>query len=342
MSTAEWNPNDKTEEPAIELSRADCDALDALVEASMVLAAVTAEHRHRSDVAVRLLSLLDEYEPEDKQNGASTEALVKVTLARIADGGGRAAAPHRPQAMRLVASDHEDARPRFPAPRFHLQDAIATAASVAVLVSITGVMLSNSRTAASRHQCRSNLHGAALAFTDYAGDHRGQLPQPRMVGRVVNWRSSRANAAGLFTLAADGYASLDSLACPRNPDAGCNPSLLPHGNWQHDNQISFSYQNVLADTVPMWDVPPRIAVLGDRNPLIDQSLRGVGPMPSTASSFSHDQTGQNILFNDGSAEWSDSPMIGSDNIWLPADHNGESRLRGVERPASANDSMLVH
>lgn len=329
-NTGESNPL-----PDIRLTPDDEAAIDELVERAFDAQSVRPELRARAGAALRLFALLTVYTPSDSDRAMTTDTLIAAALGRIRLGRG----PLRFQ----PATTEFDGRstPRSLTP-FRWTEAFAAAAAILVLLSMSGVMLSSTRAAASRQACRNNLHGAGLAFTGYGADHSGELPRARRDKPIANWRSSRANAANLFTLVSQGYISLDGLTCPKNRHAGRSAALLAGGNWETDEQVSFSYQNMQSPHTPKWDTAPRIAVLGDRNPIIDYSLMDGAPISPTCSSFSHERAGQNILFNDGAAIWMSGPIVDGDNVWLPDDLAEAIRLHGVEHPASASDAMLVH
>ena len=66
--------------------------------------------------------------------------------------------------------------------------------------------------------------------------------------------------------------------------------------------------------------------------------------------MSHEGSGQNVLFSDGSAQWLRSPVLpNGDNIWLPMPLRVEVRMiqtptaieiHGVELPRSPDDAFV--
>jgi hypothetical protein len=179
----------------------------------------------------------------------------------------------------------------------------------------------------------------------------------------------RSNSANLFELRRGGYASLDELACSGNARASRD---LPgeSRDWPSIHDVSYSYYVMFTANRPNWLTPGRTVILADKSPVIARALEGQGVNPME-NSQNHAGTGQWGLHIDGSATWLPTPMLGEDNIWLPADleeamHDailqsraGASsgsvevltreaaakrralRIQGNEAPGSAEDSFLA-
>jgi len=94
------------------------------------------------------------------------------------------------------------------------------------------------------------------------------------------------------------------------------------------------------------DTPGRHVLIADSNPLVEAKRAG-RPAPSrTANSSNHGGNGQNMLFHDGSIEWTTSPVISTspagfmDNIWLSRQGNGREGLDDLSWPTDETDNFV--
>ncbi|MFG0330377.1 MAG: hypothetical protein ACF8PN_10815 [Phycisphaerales bacterium] len=326
------NPNrNEPSSTEVTLSEADAAAVDALMEAGWEVERTPAEHEARARAALALLSILERYPIEDDKLHATNGSLVERTLAAIR------------QSDRYSFARALEGRQRSRPAAFSWQEFAGAAAAFLVLSSMSSVMLSNSRSLAQQQTCRSHMQSAGFGFASYANDFGGAMPINEEYLDTVDWRATRANQANLFELARKGYATLWCLSCPNNQWFKYDDAILANDNWPDDTQVSFSYQNMFGENRPTWAAPTRMAVLADRNPLIDRQILDLNePVTAESNSFSHFGAGQNVLFNDGSCEFKNSPNVDGDNIWTANGQSELDRLTGSERPAAAYDAMLVH
>jgi len=198
----------------------------------------------------------------------------------------------------------------------------------------------------------------------YARDFGGLLPVRDNLGDV--WyevgdaadladRSAKVNSntANLAPLWQNNYLNTKHLACPDNRFAPRQMSAM-QGDFQAPAQRSYSYQNQWGGPVKVAD-HPQLALLADRNPLID--LRASADQPGrvefaqdtalelTAPSLLHGADGQNVLVADGNVVWASvGVMSNGDRIWVPDSKPGDTsayRYTGSDAPARSGDSMLV-
>jgi hypothetical protein len=190
----------------------------------------------------------------------------------------------------------------------------------------------------------------------YANDFRDELPvATASLGGSARWWDVRrdapvSNAANLYTLPRAGYARLSDLACAGNPAAcrngRCEPGAM---DWSCLDEVSYSYQIMFGDHRPRWNAAGRHVVLTDRSPVVRRAVRGEAINPDENSS-NHGGAGQNLLFSDGSAQWTSSPVLpDGDNIWLPKPRVVEVtfvrtpetvRIEGRELPRDENDAFV--
>lgn len=197
----------------------------------------------------------------------------------------------------------------------------------------------------SRAACLAGLRSVASAMGQYAGDFRNELPMASAsLGGARWWDVKRdapvSNASNLYTLPRKGYLGLAELACAGNPGA-CRSGVCEPGamDWSCLDEISYSYQILFGDCRPKWNETSRHVVLTDRSPAVRRALRGEAIRPDE-NSANHDGRGQNVLYSDGSAVWTTSPLSDrGDNMWLPKPRVFEIQVS--RQPGQADDGSSV-
>jgi hypothetical protein len=110
-------------------------------------------------------------------------------------------------------------------------------------------------------------------------------------------------------------------------------------------QPCFAYRVPVRGERFMLDRGFRSVVIADSNPLTEAGRLGLRASHLQPSS-NHGQSGQNMLFSDGSVEWHTSPLIGDgtgamDNIWLPRDSQGVERIDLQAWPTQPRDTFVT-
>lgn len=264
----------------------------------------------------------------------------------------------RTMAKIQAAIDGEESRLRLPergrGVRLRLSDAVSVAAMLLIAASVVWPMLSTLREQSRRTVCHANLGDVVRAFGGYANDHRSELPRVTAGYGGGYWLATgsdpaRSNSANLYRLVESQYVPIGELACPGNPRARLEPETPQDRDWRAFEEVSYSYR-VMAGPVPRWADPSvRAVVLTDRSPVFLRAIRGQ-PVHSMAGSPNHGGLGQHVLFNDGTVDWKQEPIVsGGDNIWFPRIIEDELRRRqgskvdpmsGTESPAAADDAFV--
>ncbi len=229
----------------------------------------------------------------------------------------------------------------------------ATIAAVLICaVSLISPALNYVRQDARKVACANNLSVVSAAFNQYSADNNDSLPNRGALPGDTWWnvgkpdergQINQSNSAHLYHLARSGYVDPRTLNCPENANAPVNPDRTAH-DWNTPQAVSYSYQNQYAKSHPRVSQARQMAILADKNPLFVANPAGEGLTKASniqdeASSKMHKASGQNVLRSDSSVLWANSPVMpNGDNIWLAS---GINRYRGVEGPASVNDSFLV-
>lgn len=227
---------------------------------------------------------------------------------------------------------------------FGWREGLVAAAAVMIVASVALPMIQRGRAYGERMACQGHMGRLAQSFDGYASDRNGALPMVRAAANGDDWLNARPASANLLTLAKLGYTDPVTLSCPSNRDAYVGKDLLQMDNWPSLEATSFSYQHLVGPDLPTWGGGPhRMALLGDRSPVISRALKHE-PISPADRSPSHGPDGQNVMFSDGSTEWLQESAIGPDHIWLPGTIQICDPLvvKGTEAPAGPYDSMLVH
>jgi type II secretory pathway pseudopilin PulG len=297
------------------LCPADCRVLDALVEVGFdptALEGLSEDDQSRVDRLMSLFALTRDYPVED-----SSEALVHATIAAI----DRA---ERDREDRLHLATVQEATRPTGMRRIFVPDFITVAAVLLIAASIVLPVMSGMRQRSLDAQCENNLRVMGYAFSHYAADYDGTMPVVSQAGLNRSW-DMFSNFLHLSPLEAGQYCKPGCMGCPGH-DATAGPG--------------YSYQWQEADRARRWNGgrATRI-VLGDRNPLLDAIRLGRILAPDSVS-LNHGGRGQNVLASDGSTMWLSEPVVGQDNIWLPAGVDGLKPGEIVNEPE--DDVFLAH
>ncbi len=247
--------------------------------------------------------------------------------------------------------------------KLRLADIATVAAVLIVGLSVTLPVLSTFRFESMRKLNESNFAVASVAFGSYANDNNGSLPVYTPSDQILRQSADtlrrwwmvgldplQSNSANLYTLAREGYTSLESLASPGNKNAIVEASSEDAVDWGGFNEVSYSFR-VLQGT-PEDDRWARrgVVTLTDRSPVILKAYQGL-PIDPFENSPNHNGRGQHILNGDGSVDWLTSPWLAhNDQIFLPrflerlvnpgVRRTGMMPLQGTERPTSFTDAFV--
>ncbi|MCA9295258.1 MAG: hypothetical protein KC983_02050 [Phycisphaerales bacterium] len=297
------------------LCPADCRVLDALVEVGFdptALEGLSDDDRQRVDRLMSLFALTRDYPVED-----SSEALVHATIAAI----DRA---EREREDRMQLSTAQDVARSAGVRRIFVPDFITVAAVLLIAASIVLPVMSGMRQRSLDAKCENNLRLMGYAFSNYAADYDGAMPVVAEAGLNRSW-DMFSNFLHLSPLETGQYCTPGCMGCP-----GHDPAAGP----------GYSYQWQEAGRARQWNGGrASMIVLGDRNPLLDAIRLGRTLEPNSVS-LSHGGRGQNVLASDGSTMWLSEPVVGRDNIWLPAGVDGLRPGEVVHDPEE--DVFLAH
>jgi hypothetical protein len=284
--------------------------------------------RRRHDALVNTFAALRRLPDADPPDD-----LVERTLTRIA---------RRRQTDALVAR-HE----KRPAPIraiFTLRELGALAAAAVLIAAVTIPSIIEADRVADAKRCKAQMGDLARAIQASALDHNGALPAAPFDARKaepdrLRWLPNGddavfSNSAALFQLV-------------RNYGVSPAPFVVRAGmsDFPAAEYVSYSYQHSVGahrlnqNDPRLAGVAEHMAILADGTPLFDGG-RFLPERLDARAGDNHDGRGQNVLYLDMHAEWTERPDAGvdADNIYLA----GQIRnYTGTESPTSPQDTFLL-
>ena len=326
------------------LSDASADALDMWSLSGYRASSVPKALREQADRHEAFAELISRSVSDSEID--APDALVESTLCKILDY----------EAL---------AEPRsfsFPI-KLRLTDIVSVAAVLIVGLSVALPVLSTFRFESMRKLNEANFAVASVGFGSYANDNDGQLPVYTPSQQILTqsaglhrlwWLVGRdplqSNSANLYTLAREGYTSLETLASPGNKNAVDEPASDDAVDWAGFDEVSYSFRVLQASRGEDRWAKRGLVILTDRSPVILKAYQGL-PIDPFENSPNHDGRGQHVLNGDGSVDWLTSPWLAhNDQIYLPrfmerlvnpgVRRTGMMPLRGTERPSSYTDAFV--
>jgi len=322
----------------------DADALDMWSQSGYNSAAVPRSLRAQAETHEELARLVSmSVDTEDIQ---ASDELVDSTIAAIFD-----------------RQPLDTSRDYSFSLRFRMTDLASIAAILLIGVSVVMPVITSMRFESIRKHNETNFAVSSVGFGSYAMDHEGSLPvytpsgelassvlNPALRWWMVGLDPTQSNSANLFTLAREGYASLESLTSPGNRFAQAGDVPEDAVDWQDFEQVSYSYRvNRPGTRNDDWAMRG-IVVMTDRSPVTLKAYKRL-PIDPFENSPNHAGRGQNILHGDGSVEWINTPWLDrNDHVFLPefiellitpgVKESGMMPIRGLERPKSSVDAFV--
>jgi prepilin-type processing-associated H-X9-DG protein len=305
------------------------------------------------DLLKSALSPLENVELEPCPDELAERTVLRLKeQARIARGQG--------QLDRLLAGEQARTLPlRVP----FLRNWTEVAAMAAVLVLFMSVLLPAFGLARQKQwqsHCQSHFGGIYSGLADYVSDHDNQLPTVATAQGGPWWKvgtqgpESPSNTRRAWILVKDGYVPIDTFSCPARRDIAV-PDLatLVVANFNDFPARSYIHFSVRIDG-PQSSRPAlgrKRVFLADLNPLSEQFPRDISASPSIelcdsllkANSRNHRDRGQNILFCDGSVEFTKTrrTSVSDDDIYILRGMSCGCKVNGSERPASEDDTFVA-
>ena len=280
--------------------------------------------------------------PLDSVAAECPDALVRLTLDRLRRASKEDVAAS-PTIVRLGWSGN-------------LRNVAAVATVAACIFIILGAAipsLSSIRQRYYRQACLNQLEDIYRGVALYSSDHGGMVPAvARPVG--ATWAEigrqgsdSYSNTRNLFVLSKLGYNNLEDFVCcgsGKNRGANLTPAqLATYDDFPSRRDVTYSYR-LTADPRTELSTLASQPLVADMNPHFEDLSPAMDVCPSAESlrrnSPNHQRKGQNVLWGDGHARFSQTRTIGAgdDDIYTIAD---TSTYHGLEWPVDAGDTFVA-
>jgi len=230
----------------------------------------------------------------------------------------------------------------------NLRDMIAVAASIMLLLIVSQPSMRYMRDVSRRQQCAGQMARIGNAAEQYSQSNAGQLPYVSAPAGGPWWqqRKDEKNNRDSMVLVRKGYLPERVLRCPgARLTIRVSPQTARQLQEFAESPVSYSFRLVPESSHAGWKISGPI--MADKNPLFteranfrqgaldlgyDSSLRYI-------NSPNHNRRGQNILYRDGSVQFSDKRHLDAalDDIFTI---EGTTRYEGNELPA-INDIFIA-
>lgn len=233
-------------------------------------------------------------------------------------------------------------------PFVSLRGIVAVAACILLLFGVFVPGVSKLRYESRKALCADNLgsifRGTAMYQASFGGSlpFAGAKPGAAWLPSDLPGQAFASNSRHLYLLV-----KLDFGPTPGDfvcPGGSSGTAMAPHNlkacaDFDRACNITYATMN-LSGSDPNLRPAPRLAYLGDANPLFIDARFDPSVDPDRANSRAHGGRGQMILTLDGKARWMTTPVYGSqkDNVWLAGNIR---EYTGVECPTSKDDAQLV-
>lgn len=299
------------------------------------------------------LAPLDSVELEPCPDELAERTILRLKELARATGG-------RTQLEQLLYAEHARTIPlRIPFWR-NWGDIAAVAAALVLFMSVLFPALGLARQRHWQSRCQSQFADIYGGLTNYISDHDGQFPTVATAQGTPWWMvgaqgpENLSNTRRAWLLVKHVYVPTSAFLCPARRDAGRpDTRTLPVANYDDFPARSYIHFSVRIDCPRSSSaglIHKRV-FLADLNPLSEEFPRDISASPSIelcdkllkANSGNHRQRGQNILFCDGSVEFSKTRRVSfsDDDIYTVQTMSCGQKVRGDERPSSEADTFVA-
>ncbi len=283
------------------------------------------------------------------------DQLVDATIARFQEAFEKETSQDR--LAQLLSAEAKTGRVlRLPLWR-NFGNVAAVAAAVVLIGGIIVPALGFSREKYFRERCQSQLRGIYTGLAGYVSDHDGKLPQVAMVEGAPWWKvgyqgaENESNTRHAWLLVRRGYLRSTDFLCPAAKTGPVEPLANREASQLNDfpgRQYAQFSMRMCCPQFGALTLGQRRPILADVNPLSERLPSDYSQPFSVrlskellGNSPNHGRHGQNVLFCDGSVDFSKNRKVGTDDIYALDQMRAGSEVTGTETPASAEDAFLA-
>jgi prepilin-type processing-associated H-X9-DG protein len=233
----------------------------------------------------------------------------------------------------------------------------AVAAAIVLIGGIVVPALGLSRQKQFQERCQSQLKGVYLGLDNYVDDHDGKLPHVIMAAGAPWWKvgyqgqENQSNTRHTWLLVKGGYLDSDDFTCPGCKKGKVETLKATQAGQLNDfpgrEYVQFSMRMCCPELGQMT-LGQRRPILADMNPLSEKLPANYSNPLSVRlnkdllrNSPNHNRRGQNVLFCDGSVEFSKDRRVAADDIYTLNQMSDGCEITGTETPATVEDAFLV-
>ena len=261
---------------------------------------------------------------------------------------------------KILVADNAAATPiRIPFWR-NWGDIAAVAAVLVIFVGIVLPALGHARQRYQQQRCQTQLAGIHRALASYVADHDGQMPRVPVAPGSPWWKvgyqgaANHSNTRGPWLLVKQGYIDPNRFICPGRPETRQlrfdTLEVANFNDFPSATYIHFSIR-IGCPEAKTQGLDGRRVIFADTNPLSEKlpsdysaefTLRLCQEL-MTVNSKNHNRRGQNVLFCDGSVEFTRrrNTSISEDDIYTLTNMTDGCEIRGCEVPSCETDAFLA-
>ncbi len=239
-------------------------------------------------------------------------------------------------------------------------EVVAAAAAVVLFVSVLFPSVGFMRQRYAQTQCGAQLGSIYEGFRNYVSDHDGLLPAVLITPGTPWWKvghqgqENLSNTRRLWLLVKNHYVEPDRFLCSGRYE----PYKVSYDGFKVQNWNDFPSPRYIHYSVRIAcptsddrDLSLKGVLLADRNPLFEKLPSDLSescrlPLEEglmRANSTNHRGRGQNVLLNDGSAEFKKErhTSVSEDDIYILQEMSCGTEVSGCELPSSIADIFLA-
>lgn len=244
--------------------------------------------------------------------------------------------------------------------RRNLSEIAAVAAAIVLAAAILIPSLSFARQKGLERRCRAQYADIYRGLSGYVSDHDGRLPAVAMAEGAPWWKvgyqgkENHSNTRPVWLLAKGGYVEPAKFVCPGSPR--CKKprfetlDVQEYNDFPDRDYVTYSFR-IRCNGASGRRLSGRNVLMADLNPLSESLPRDfskpfrirLSEEMLTSNSINHRRRGQNVLFCDGSAEFTKArhASISDDDIYTLQQMSCGCEVTGCELPSRESDAFVA-